>query len=104
MNTPPQNFKKSKEQPGLLRKENKRLLKSRDNIKAKNREKSRVIRRTKDLVTEARQSRDSWQRKTLQSKKEVKNLTEKIESYIDREMKHHSEIQILRGELKKKRG
>lgn len=100
-NTEGKTSKKQKEQPGVLRKECKRILKSRNNLKDKNRKKANIIKKTKDQVIEVRKSRNHWQRKTEELKREVKSLSVKLEQYVDNEIKYNNEIATLREELKK---
>jgi hypothetical protein len=92
------------EQLGELRRENKRIRKSRDNLKEKNREKSKMIREKNDRLTEVIEGREGWKKKHQESKKEVKRLKDEEERHLLEQAKNDKTIEMLLEELKKKHG
>lgn len=63
-----------------VRKNAKKMEKSRDDWKEKNLEKANSIKALKTRVLEAKTSRDSWKLESLQYSKEVKILEEKVQT------------------------
>lgn len=93
------------EEARLLRKKIKRVEESRSSIKDKNREKSTVIKKSKDRQRELEVSRDQWKDKYKQSEKEAAELTEKyayLASLFDMKEEQLKEILDDVEELKKK--
>ena len=63
---------KKKEDRCALRKKAKRFEESRDNLKAKNREKAATIKKLSDRLTELESSRNHWRTKSSQAAKECR--------------------------------
>lgn len=62
-----------KEEARALRKKSKRIEESRDSIKAKSREKGKIIKAHQDRQTELEKNRDDWKAKCKEQEKERLN-------------------------------
>lgn len=87
----------STEQPKAyqLRKEVKRLAKSRDNIKAKSRDKAHIIKDYQDRLREVTESRNRWKEKL----KEEKQNCSQLQDELHRQNEALSELQEERDQI-----
>jgi len=81
--------------PYELRKEVKRLLQSRDNIKAKSRVKAQTIKDYQDRFRELTESRNRWKTEVKEEKKKTRQLQDKL----DRRDEMLSQAQAERNQL-----
>lgn len=89
-----------------LRKKAKRLKQSRDNLKAKNCEKTSTIKKLRDRLTELESSRDHWRAKNSQALKECRVLEAEQEQTANEVKSLKEEYNLLQQEverLKKKK-
>ncbi len=94
-----------KEEARALRKKTKRVEESRSLIKAKNREKGKIIKTYQDRQTELEQSRDDWKEKFKKEKMERIELDKKYNHIATLfEIKEEELMEILKefAEFKKK--
>ena len=74
-----------------LRKKAKRFQESRDNLKAKNREKAGTIKKLSDRITELKSSRNHWREKSSQVAKKCRTKEIELERAV-------SEVDALKAE------
>lgn len=94
-----------KEETRVLRKKTKRIEESRASIKAKSREKGKIIKAHQDRQTELEKNRDDWKAKCKEQKKERMNAENKYKQVAALfDMKEEQLKDILKEfeELKKK--
>jgi chromosome segregation ATPase len=94
-----------KEKARALRKKTKRIEESRDSIKAKSREKGKVIKAYQDRQTELEKNRDDWKAKCKEQEKERMNADEKhkqVAALFNMKEEQFKEILKEFEELKKK--
>lgn len=70
-----------KEETRALRKKNKRVEESRASIKAKSREKGKIIKAHQDRQTELEKNRDDWKAKCKEQEKERINADNKYKQF-----------------------
>lgn len=94
-----------KEETRALRKKTKRIEESRNSIKAKNREKGKIIKAHQDRQNELEKNRDDWKAKCKEQEKERINADNKYKEFAALfDMKEEQLRDILKelDELKKK--
>lgn len=93
------------EPASLVRKNAKKVEKSRDEWKEKNQEKANSIRALKTRVLETKNSRDTWKSNCLKNTGEIELLIEKnqlLEKELFLERLHRDSLETIIQELKKK--
>lgn len=95
----------SKKEARLLRKKLNRTETSRSLIKAKSREKSKIIKTHQDREQELKESRDMWKNKYKEQEKENDKLHDDLKFLADQLQMTEEDLQKIRdefNELKKK--
>lgn len=87
---------KTKEDRCILRKKAKRFEQSRDNLKAKNREKSTTIKKLKDRLAELELSRNHWRKQNAKAERE--SQIKEIE--LNEVAQENSTLKVERDQLK----
>ena len=94
----PEKTPDSQEEPRLLRKKITRLTGSRDSIKVKSREKSKVIKAHQDREQELKENRDHWKARCKEQEKKNEELSRGFKKLADQLEVTEEELQQVLDE------
>ena len=90
-------IKKNKARPGDLRRQMKRVRKSRDNLKNINREKAAMNKKLKDRSVELAENRDQWKARSKELDRQLQAAQEETERERMRANRLQAEIEAVWG-------